>query len=175
MLQTFQSPATASRRIRIILRRTFGSCGIVGVGTGDGSFIISAPVHHSSRARGPRIGCKSDDNCEIPGGWGFRQRQSSRDYTPRRDNGAFLTDFAEFARLKYALYNCIFHDIVLQHVTAGHRWFSWVCEADGVDPVATFREQVRLHFSGAIKGPFNEADRRKAGMTPDFYEDLRGR
>jgi uncharacterized ferritin-like protein (DUF455 family) len=63
---------------------------------------------------------------------------------------------------------------MMQHVTAGHRWFSWVCEAEGVDPVATFREQVRLHFNGAIKGPFNESDRRKAGMTPEFYKDLHG-
>lgn len=43
-----------------------------------------------------------------------------------------------------------------------------------MDPVATFRERVRLHFSGAIKGPFNDSDRRKAGMTPEFYEDLYG-
>jgi uncharacterized ferritin-like protein (DUF455 family) len=37
---------------------------------------------------------------------------------------------------------------MMQHVTAGHRWFSWVCEAEGVDPVVTFREQVWLHFNG---------------------------
>lgn len=61
-----------------------------------------------------------------------------------------------------------------QHVTAGHRWFTWVCETLALDPVQTFREEVKNHFTGAIKGPFNEEDRRKAGMTPDFYEDLRG-
>jgi hypothetical protein len=25
-----------------------------------------------------------------------------------------------------------------------------------------------------INGPFNESDRRKAGMTPEFYKDLHG-
>jgi len=68
----------------------------------------------------------------------------------------------------------IIHHDEITHVTAGHRWFSWVCEAEGVDPVVTFREQVRLHFNGPIKGPFNESDRRKAGMTPEFYKDLHG-
>ncbi|KAG8974666.1 hypothetical protein FRC05_007000 [Tulasnella sp. 425] len=68
----------------------------------------------------------------------------------------------------------IIHHDEITHVTAGHRWFSFLCEKNGVDPVATFREEVRNHFSGALKGPFNEEDRRKAGMTPDFYEDLRG-
>jgi hypothetical protein len=33
---------------------------------------------------------------------------------------------------------------------------------------------VRRHFAGGIKGPYNVDDRRKAGMTRDFYEDLVG-
>ena len=37
-----------------------------------------------------------------------------------------------------------------------------------------FDVSVRQHFAGAIKGPYNVDDRRKAGMTPDFYEDLTG-
>jgi hypothetical protein len=49
-----------------------------------------------------------------------------------------------------------------------------VGEAEGVDSVATCLEQVRLHFNEAIEGPFNESDRRKAGMTPEFYKDLHG-
>ncbi|TDL24347.1 DUF455-domain-containing protein [Rickenella mellea] len=68
----------------------------------------------------------------------------------------------------------IIHHDEITHVTAGHRWFTHLCSADKEDPVHVFREEVRRHFAGALKGPFNEADRRKAGLTPDFYEDLKG-
>ncbi|WWC71932.1 uncharacterized protein I206_105891 [Kwoniella pini CBS 10737] len=47
----------------------------------------------------------------------------------------------------------IIHSDEITHVTTGHRWFTWL---------------------GKIKGPFNSADRLKAGLTPDFYEDLHG-
>ena len=60
------------------------------------------------------------------------------------------------------------------HVTTGHRWFTWVCAREGVDPVKTFREEVRRGWRGDVKGPFNAVDREKAGLTPDFYEDLKG-
>ncbi|KAI0071363.1 DUF455-domain-containing protein [Panus rudis PR-1116 ss-1] len=68
----------------------------------------------------------------------------------------------------------IIHADEVTHVTAGHRWFTWMCEKDGVDPVKTFREEVRKGWKGDIKGPFNAEAREKAGMTPDFYENLRG-
>lgn len=48
----------------------------------------------------------------------------------------------------------------IQHVTAGHRWHSYICSQLGVDPVATFRTAVQKHFTGPLKGPFNEEDRR---------------
>lgn len=67
----------------------------------------------------------------------------------------------------------IHHDEVT-HVTTGHRWFTWICAKQGVDPVQTFREEVQRGWRGDVKGPFNASDREKAGLTPDFYEDLRG-
>lgn len=67
----------------------------------------------------------------------------------------------------------IHHDEVT-HVTSGHRWFTWICQQQGVDPVKTFREEVRRGWRGEIKGPFNVDAREIAGMTRDFYEDLRG-
>ncbi len=67
----------------------------------------------------------------------------------------------------------IHHDEVT-HVTTGHRWFTWVCAKQGVDPVQTFRDEVKRGWRGDVKGPFNAADREKAGLTPDFYENLRG-
>ncbi|KAH8109615.1 DUF455-domain-containing protein [Phellopilus nigrolimitatus] len=68
----------------------------------------------------------------------------------------------------------VIHNDEVTHVTAGHRWFTFVCGEQGVDPVETFREEVRRHFSGRLKGPFNVDDREKAGLTRDFYEDLAG-
>ncbi|THH14662.1 hypothetical protein EW146_g5696 [Bondarzewia mesenterica] len=68
----------------------------------------------------------------------------------------------------------IIHADEVTHVTTGHRWFTWVCEREGVDPVTTFREEVRKGWKGDVKGPFNVEDREKAGMTRDFYEGLRG-
>jgi uncharacterized ferritin-like protein (DUF455 family) len=68
----------------------------------------------------------------------------------------------------------IIHLDEITHVTCGHRWFTWICEKEGIDPVETFRSVVREKFNGAVKGPFNEADRAKAGMGREFYEDLVG-
>ena len=68
----------------------------------------------------------------------------------------------------------ILHTDEVTHVTAGHRWFSWMCKNEGVDPVQTFREEVWRGWRGDIRGPFNEKDRAHAGMTKDFYTDLRG-
>lgn len=59
------------------------------------------------------------------------------------------------------------------HVTAGHRWFSWICKNVGIpDPIQTFKEEVLCGWRGGIKGPFNEGDGAEAGMTKDFYVDF---
>ncbi|WWD19565.1 hypothetical protein CI109_104026 [Kwoniella shandongensis] len=68
----------------------------------------------------------------------------------------------------------IIHADEITHVTTGHRWFTWLCQKQGVDAVTTFRQEVYDNFRGKIKGPFNAEDRLKAGLTPAFYEDLAG-
>jgi len=68
----------------------------------------------------------------------------------------------------------IIHADEVTHVTSGHRWFSWICAERGLDPVSTFREEVRKGWRGDVKGPFNVEAREKAGLAPEFYEDLRG-
>ncbi|KAJ6516851.1 hypothetical protein C8R47DRAFT_1313203 [Mycena vitilis] len=69
----------------------------------------------------------------------------------------------------------IIHADEVTHVTSGHRWFTWLCEKEGMlDPVATFREEVRNGWRGNVKGPFNIEDREKAGLTQEFYEHLTG-
>lgn len=41
----------------------------------------------------------------------------------------------------------IIHNDEVTHVTAGHKWFSWVCEQQGVDPIQAFRS---VCFSSGI-------------------------
>lgn len=52
--------------------------------------------------------------------------------------------------------------IGIADVTTGHRWFTWLCQKKGIDPIKTFREEVFANFHGKIKGPFNSEDRLKA-------------
>lgn len=60
---------------------------------------------------------------------------------------------------------------------AGHRHFTALCASltPPLDPVTTFRREVSLHFYGAVRGPFNEVDREKAGLGREWYEELGGR
>ncbi|GBE85799.1 DUF455-domain-containing protein [Sparassis crispa] len=68
----------------------------------------------------------------------------------------------------------IIHQDEVTHVATGHRWFTWICAQQGVDPVQTFRQDVRRCWKAEVKGPFNVEARGIAGLTPDFYENLRG-
>lgn len=69
----------------------------------------------------------------------------------------------------------IIHHDEITHVTTGHRWLSWICELEGTDPVQVFRANVKEYFKGAVKGPFNEEDRLRAGLDPSYYQDLAGK
>lgn len=69
----------------------------------------------------------------------------------------------------------VIHADEVTHVTSGHRWFTWVCEQEGgIDPVEAFREEVKRGWRGDLKGPFNKEDRGRAGLKPEFYENLKG-
>jgi uncharacterized ferritin-like protein (DUF455 family) len=58
------------------------------------------------------------------------------------------------------------------HVAAGRRWFEWLCERRGAAAVETWRALVRTHFKGALKPPFNDAARAKAGFSRVYYSAL---
>ncbi|MEX0922973.1 MAG: ferritin-like domain-containing protein [Rhodovibrionaceae bacterium] len=58
------------------------------------------------------------------------------------------------------------------HVAIGRRWFGWLCQERGLDPVATWQELVKTHFKGGLKPPFNEQGRNAAGFPPEFYLPL---
>ena len=60
-------------------------------------------------------------------------------------------------------------DIILRdevgHVAIGNHWYRWLCERDGLDPVAHYGVLVRRHEAPRLKPPFNRAARKKAGFT----------
>jgi len=37
-----------------------------------------------------------------------------------------------------------------------------------------FRLEVKANFIGKLKGPFNDQDRKKAGLDLEYYENLEG-
>lgn len=62
-------------------------------------------------------------------------------------------------------------DDEVRHVGAGTRWFRWMCESCGVEPVSHWRMLVSVHFRGSLKPPFNDSARLKAGLTRAFYSE----
>lgn len=60
-------------------------------------------------------------------------------------------------------------DIILAdeigHVAVGNRWYGWLCERDGLDPVAHYRTLARQHGAPRLHPPFNRAARTSAGFT----------
>lgn len=56
-----------------------------------------------------------------------------------------------------------------RHVAAGTGWFRFGCESAGIDSVSTWHALVRRHFRGALKPPFNDSARQRAGLTRDYY------
>ncbi|MCZ8032673.1 MAG: ferritin-like domain-containing protein [Pseudomonadota bacterium] len=53
------------------------------------------------------------------------------------------------------------------HVAVGNRWYRWLCERDGLDPVAHYAVLVARHDAPQPKGPLNLEARRAAGFTDE--------
>lgn len=70
-----------------------------------------------------------------------------------------------------AIFNIIYRD-EMGHVAVGAKWFRYLCLKQGVEPAAEFQSLVRKHFRGALKPPFNDMARARAGLTPGFYRAL---
>ena len=62
-------------------------------------------------------------------------------------------------------------DIILRdeigHVAVGNRWYRWLCEREGVDPVAHYRVLYRRHEAPRMRPPFNLDARSRAGFTEE--------
>ena len=57
------------------------------------------------------------------------------------------------------------------HVAAGVRWFEERCAAQGLAVRATWSDLTKRYCSGAVRPPFNEDARNRAGMAPDLYAE----
>ena len=59
-------------------------------------------------------------------------------------------------------------DVILRdeigHVAIGNRWYAWLCEREGLDPVAHYRTLARRHAAPRLRPPFNEVARLAAGF-----------
>lgn len=66
----------------------------------------------------------------------------------------------------------VIYEEEIGHVAIGRRWYLWLCAQRGLEPQATWQCLVRRHFRGALKPPFNEAARRRAGLNPETYLPL---
>jgi len=62
-------------------------------------------------------------------------------------------------------------DLILRdeigHVAIGNRWYRWLCERDGHDPVPLYRQLARRYDAPRLRPPVNEAARRAAGFTDE--------
>ena len=59
-------------------------------------------------------------------------------------------------------------DIILRdeigHVACGNRWYRYLCEQRGLDPVSTYAALAQRYQAPVLKGPFNLPARRAAGF-----------
>jgi uncharacterized ferritin-like protein (DUF455 family) len=59
-------------------------------------------------------------------------------------------------------------DIILRdeigHVAIGNRWYRYLCEQRGLDPVGIYAELAARYEAPRLKGPFNLSARRAAGF-----------
>ncbi len=60
-------------------------------------------------------------------------------------------------------------DVILRdeigHVAVGNRWYRFLCQREGLDPVATYDRLARDYRAPRLRGPFNIAARLAAGFT----------
>ncbi len=60
----------------------------------------------------------------------------------------------------------------IRHVGVGSSWFERLCESAGIDAAKHWQLLVRGHFRGALKPPFNDSARAKAGLPREYYASL---
>jgi uncharacterized ferritin-like protein (DUF455 family) len=60
-------------------------------------------------------------------------------------------------------------DVILNdeigHVATGNRWYNWLCEQRGLEPVAAYAALAAEYRAPVLRGPFNLEARRAAGFS----------
>ncbi|MDB5853026.1 MAG: ferritin-like protein [Herminiimonas sp.] len=60
-------------------------------------------------------------------------------------------------------------DIILRdeigHVAIGNRWYNWLCQQKGLEPIATYAALAMKFRAPILRGPFNIDARRAAGFS----------
>jgi uncharacterized ferritin-like protein (DUF455 family) len=69
------------------------------------------------------------------------------------------------------LLDIILHDEI-GHVAVGNRWYRWLCEREGLDPVAHYRGLARRHAAPRLRPPFNDEARLRAGFSREELDFL---
>ncbi len=66
--------------------------------------------------------------------------------------------------------------IILQdeigHVATGNRWYRWLCNLRGLDPISTYKLMTEKYSVPRLRGPFNLEARRAAGFDEDELTEL---
>lgn len=63
-------------------------------------------------------------------------------------------------------------DEEVAHVAAGVRWFNYLAEEQGMEPIDAFHTLVKRRFAGRIKPPFNVELRDLAKLAESYYLPL---
>ena len=70
-----------------------------------------------------------------------------------------------------ALAMCAALDTILRdevgHVAIGNHWYGWLCQQQGLEPVAHYRHLARLHQAPRLRPPFNTEARQRAGFSAE--------
>lgn len=53
------------------------------------------------------------------------------------------------------------------HVAIGNRWFRWLCDRRGLDPLTTYADLALQYGAPRLRGPFNLEARRAAGFSDE--------
>lgn len=77
-----------------------------------------------------------------------------------------------------ALTVCDCLDVILReeigHVAIGNRWYRWLCERQGLAPVAHYKLLAQRHRAPRLRPPFNTSAREAAGFSAEEIADLIG-
>jgi len=58
------------------------------------------------------------------------------------------------------------------HVAVGNRWYRWLCQRDGRDPVCLYADLAKRYDAPRPRPPFNHAARRAAGFSDEELAQL---